>query len=183
MSPGSGHAGTNNRFIVFCSHLSEDVIRKVSLLKRNAMAAPFERAFDAQSLAEKEDNWDPSTSQLMTIHYRDGEAIYVQNQQDRVTVIFSTLFKEETDRVYAKVFLQVKSSTITTMPQLEPTWHRTLKYQSLHQHYLVGVCWCQKEAPSAKCPPGHLLPPRATTRDPPCPWPLGLWEHGLHYFW
>ncbi|KAF9357943.1 hypothetical protein BGX26_002793 [Mortierella sp. AD094] len=84
----------------------EDVIRKVSLLKRNAMAAPFERAFDAQALAEKEDTWDPSTSQLMTIPYRDGEVIYVQNQQDRVTVIFSTLFKEETDRVFAKVFLQ-----------------------------------------------------------------------------
>ncbi|KAG0365661.1 hypothetical protein BGZ54_006314, partial [Gamsiella multidivaricata] len=84
----------------------EDLIRKVSLLKRNAMAAPFERAFDAQALAEKEDTWDPSTSQLMTIHYRDGEAIYVQNQQDRVTVIFSTLFKEETDRIFAKVFLQ-----------------------------------------------------------------------------
>ncbi|KAG9071735.1 hypothetical protein KI688_005950 [Linnemannia hyalina] len=84
----------------------EDVIRRVSLLKRNAMAAPFERAFDAQSLAEQEDHWDPSSSQLMTIHYRDGEAIYVQNQQDRVTVIFSTLFKEETDRVFAKVFLQ-----------------------------------------------------------------------------
>ncbi|KAG9320972.1 hypothetical protein KVV02_000603 [Mortierella alpina] len=77
-----------------------------SLLKRNAMAAPFERAFDAQSLAEKDDTWDPSSSQLMTIHYRDGEAIYIQNQQDRVTVIFSTLFKEETDRVFAKVFLQ-----------------------------------------------------------------------------
>ena len=83
----------------------------MALLKRNAMAAPFERAFDAQSLAEKEDNWDPSSSQLMTIHYRDGEAIYIQNQQDRVTVIFSTLFKEETDRVFAKVFLQVLAVT------------------------------------------------------------------------
>ncbi|KAJ1892297.1 Arp complex subunit, partial [Kickxella alabastrina] len=33
-------------------------------------------------------------------------AIYVQAQQDRVTVIFSTLFKEEVDRVLGKVFLQ-----------------------------------------------------------------------------
>ncbi|KAF9164000.1 hypothetical protein DFQ27_004033 [Actinomortierella ambigua] len=84
----------------------EDVIRKVSLLKRNAMAAPFERAFDAQALAEKEEQWDPTTSQLMTIHYREGESIFIQNQQDRVTVIFSTLFKEETDRIFGKVFLQ-----------------------------------------------------------------------------
>ncbi|KAG0245105.1 Arp2/3 complex, 34 kd subunit p34-Arc-domain-containing protein [Mortierella sp. GBAus27b] len=84
----------------------EGVIRKVSLLKRNAMAAPFERAFDAQALAEKDGNWDPSTSQMMSIHYRDGETIFVQNQQDRVTVIFSTMFKDETDRTLAKVFLQ-----------------------------------------------------------------------------
>ncbi|KAG0054023.1 hypothetical protein BGZ83_012099 [Gryganskiella cystojenkinii] len=82
----------------------EELIKKVGLLKRNAMAAPYERAFEAQAVAEKEDNWDPSTSQLMAVHYREGEAVYIQHQQDRVTVIFSTLFKEETDRIYAKVF-------------------------------------------------------------------------------
>lgn len=86
----------------------ESVIRRVSLLKRNAMAAPFERAFDAQTIAEKEGVWDPSTSQLMEIHYRDDEAIYVKNNQDSVTVFFSTLFKDETDRILAKVFLQVR---------------------------------------------------------------------------
>ncbi|KAF9579728.1 hypothetical protein BGW38_003895, partial [Lunasporangiospora selenospora] len=101
----------------------EELIRKVSLLKRNAMAAPFERAFDSQSLAEKDDTWDPSTSELMTLHYRDGEAIYIQNQQDRVTVIFSTLFKEETDRIFAKVFLQEfvdarKESQLQHAPQV-----------------------------------------------------------------
>ncbi|KAK3824768.1 MAG: Arp2/3 complex, 34 kd subunit p34-Arc-domain-containing protein [Benniella sp.] len=84
----------------------ESVIRRVSLLKRNAMASPFERAFDATTISEKEGVWDPSTSQLMEIHYRDGEAIYVKNNQDSVTVFFSTLFKDETDRVLAKVFLQ-----------------------------------------------------------------------------
>ena len=85
------------------------MIRRVSLLKRNAMASPFERAFDATTISEKEGTWDPSTSQLMEIHYRDGEAIYIKNNQDSVTVFFSTLFKDETDRVLAKVFLQVKS--------------------------------------------------------------------------
>jgi len=43
----------------------------------------------------------------MAIHYRDGEAIYVQASHDRVTVIFSTMFREEMDRVIGKVFLQV----------------------------------------------------------------------------
>jgi len=43
----------------------------------------------------------------MTIQYRDNEAIYVQAQKDRVTVFFSTSFKDETDTVFGKVFLQV----------------------------------------------------------------------------
>lgn len=44
---------------------------------------------------------------LMQIHYRDEEAIYIRASPDRVTVIFSTVFREETDRILGKVFLQV----------------------------------------------------------------------------
>lgn len=42
----------------------------------------------------------------MAIHYRDEEAIYIKASHDRVTVIFSTIFREETDRIFGKVFLQ-----------------------------------------------------------------------------
>jgi len=42
----------------------------------------------------------------MQMHYRDEEAIYVRASADRVTVIFSTVFREETDRIFGKVFLQ-----------------------------------------------------------------------------
>jgi actin related protein 2/3 complex subunit 2 len=42
----------------------------------------------------------------MQIHYRDDEAIYIQAFADRVTVIFSTTFKDDTDSIFAKVFLQ-----------------------------------------------------------------------------
>lgn len=45
--------------------------------------------------------------ELMAIHYRDQEGIYVQASHDRVTVIFSTVFQEETDRIFGKVFLRV----------------------------------------------------------------------------
>ncbi|KAJ3197275.1 hypothetical protein HK101_004756 [Irineochytrium annulatum] len=76
----------------------EDLIKKLSLLKRNAMAAPFEAAFDAQI--------EGKNTSLMTIHYRDEEAIYISALEDRVTVIFSTVFKEETDKILGKVFLQ-----------------------------------------------------------------------------
>ena len=63
------------------------------------MAAPFETAFSIQARKEE--------STLMAIHYRLQEAIYIKALPDRVTVIFSTEFKEETDKVYGKVFLQV----------------------------------------------------------------------------
>lgn len=42
----------------------------------------------------------------MAIHYREEEAIYIKASHDRVTVIFSTVFREETDRIFGKVFLQ-----------------------------------------------------------------------------
>lgn len=81
------------------------LVKKISLLKRNALAAPFEAAFHAQIQGK--------TTPLMTVNYRStsspdaaAEAIYIQAQSDRVTVIFSTVFKEETDRIIGKVFLQ-----------------------------------------------------------------------------
>lgn len=47
-----------------------------------------------------------SKGELKVINYRDGEAIFVRASHDRVTVIFSTEFKDETDRIYGRVFLQ-----------------------------------------------------------------------------
>lgn len=43
---------------------------------------------------------------MMVIHYRPDEAIFIRALPDRVTVIFSTTFKDETDKIYGKVFLQ-----------------------------------------------------------------------------
>ena len=48
----------------------------------------------------------------MQMHYRDEEAIYVRASADRVTVIFSTVFREETDRIFGKVFLQARANFI-----------------------------------------------------------------------
>jgi actin related protein 2/3 complex subunit 2 len=85
-------------------------------MKRNAMAAPFERAFDEFAHLQSEASKFTSESapegvreggEVMAIHYRDEEAIYIKASHDRVTVIFSTVFREETDRIFGKVFLQV----------------------------------------------------------------------------
>jgi len=43
----------------------------------------------------------------MEIPYRNNESIYVFALQDHVTVIFSTEFKEDTDKIFGKVFLKV----------------------------------------------------------------------------
>lgn len=39
-------------------------------------------------------------------NFRPEEAIYIIPSSDRVTIVFSTIFKEETDRIFGKVFLQ-----------------------------------------------------------------------------
>ena len=79
------------------------------------MAAPFEQAFDEfTSLQEQAKGYTSESApqgvreggEVRAIHYRDEEAIYIKASADRVTVIFSTIFREETDRVYGKVFLQ-----------------------------------------------------------------------------
>ncbi|KAI4203201.1 MAG: hypothetical protein LQ350_002077 [Teloschistes chrysophthalmus] len=92
-----------------------DLIQRAALLKRNAMAAPFERAFDDFTQRQEEASKFNRESapegvreggEVMAIHYRDEEAIYIKASHDRVTVIFSTMFREETDRIFGKVFLQ-----------------------------------------------------------------------------
>jgi len=70
----------------------------MSLVKRHLIAAPFKRAFAA---AEKN-----QSSPMLTIAYREDEAIYIKAEPERVTVIFSIMFKDADDQVFAKIFLQ-----------------------------------------------------------------------------
>ncbi|KAK9458511.1 Arp2/3 complex, 34 kd subunit p34-Arc-domain-containing protein [Lipomyces oligophaga] len=92
----------------------EELILKIALLKRNALAAPFEQAFDefdhlsAEAAKNSLDLSVPEDSgtEVKSLHYREEESIYIRASHDRVTVIFSILFREETDSVFGKVFLQ-----------------------------------------------------------------------------
>lgn len=93
----------------------EELVRRISLLKRNVMAAPFEKAFDEFSaLAEEAAKYTSESApqgvaeggEVMAVHYREEEAIYIKASHDRVTVIFSTLFTDTVDKIFAKVFLQ-----------------------------------------------------------------------------
>jgi len=79
----------------------EDLIQKAGLLKRNCFASVFEKYFEYQEKGE-----ELGGSKRAVIHYRDDETIYVEAKPDRVTVIFSIVFKDETDVIIGKVFMQ-----------------------------------------------------------------------------
>jgi actin related protein 2/3 complex, subunit 2 len=108
----------------------QEIVNNVSLLKRNIVAAPFEQAFDKFDHMAKEaeqqglDLYAPEASkeEVMVINYRDEESIYVKPAHDRVTVIFSTVFKDETDQIFGKVFLQefvdARKRAIQNAPQV-----------------------------------------------------------------
>ena len=77
----------------------DDLIHKAALLKRNCFASVFEKYFEFQERGEE-------GHKRAVIHYRDDETLYVEAKADRVTVVFSTIFKDEDDIVIGKVFMQ-----------------------------------------------------------------------------
>lgn len=107
------------------------VIDKLALLKRNALAAPFEKAFQRYDVLAKEgveknvDLFAPEEDNRETIsviNYREDESIYIKPSNDRVTVIFTALFKDETDKIFGNVFLQefvdARKRAIQNAPQV-----------------------------------------------------------------
>ncbi|KAK7010478.1 actin-related protein 2/3 complex subunit 2 [Biomphalaria glabrata] len=77
----------------------QELVNKASLLKRNCFASVFEKYFQFQENGVDENS-------RAVIHYRDDETMYVEAKKDRVTVIFSTIFKDNDDIVIGKVFMQ-----------------------------------------------------------------------------
>ncbi len=117
--------------LMLSAEARDDLIRRVSLMKRNVMAAPFEHAFNehhvlkeeaAKFTSEEAPQGVAEGGEVKAIHYRDEEAIYLKASHDRVTVIFSTIFREETDRVFGKVllpeFVDARRGAIQNAPQV-----------------------------------------------------------------
>lgn len=77
----------------------DELILKAGLLKRNCFASVFEKYFEFQERGEE-------GHKRAVIHYRDDETLYVEAKSDRVTVVFSTIFKDEDDVIIGKVFMQ-----------------------------------------------------------------------------
>ncbi|ELU14177.1 hypothetical protein CAPTEDRAFT_149774 [Capitella teleta] len=77
----------------------KDVVKKCGLLKRNCFASVFEKYFEFQRNEQ-------GGNKRAVIQYRDDETMYVDARTDRVTVIFSTVFKDDDDVIIGKVFMQ-----------------------------------------------------------------------------
>ncbi|XP_046846131.1 actin-related protein 2/3 complex subunit 2-A-like isoform X2 [Xenia sp. Carnegie-2017] len=77
----------------------EELIKKVSMLKRNCFASVFEKYFEYQQAGNDKEEY-------AIINYRDDETMYVGAKPDRVTVIFSTVFRDDDDVIIGKVFMQ-----------------------------------------------------------------------------
>lgn len=91
---------------------SADVIaRNFSELKRNLMAAPFRKCFEALSAGKA------SSVKPMVIPFRPNERIILAPGNDRVMVFFSVHFADETDRAIARVFLQELAESQRKVPQ------------------------------------------------------------------
>ncbi|EAZ63798.2 Arp complex subunit [Scheffersomyces stipitis CBS 6054] len=111
----------------------QKVIDELSFLKRHAMAAPFEKAFarydelaktyaNANTYSE-EIQAELQNEKVLVIKYRGSdESIYIKPSFDRVTVIFSTVFQDETDKIFGRVFLQefvdARKRSVQTAPQV-----------------------------------------------------------------
>ncbi|KAL3108516.1 hypothetical protein niasHT_015438 [Heterodera trifolii] len=75
------------------------LVEQASYLKRNCFASVFEKYFQFQESGQEGEK-------RAVIHYREDETLFIEAKSDRVTVIFSTLFKDPDDVVIGKVFLQ-----------------------------------------------------------------------------
>jgi len=77
----------------------EEIVKKCGRLKRNCFAAVFEKYFEFQERGDE-------GQEQAVIHYRDDETMYVEAKSDRVTVIFSTIFKDASDIILSEVFMR-----------------------------------------------------------------------------
>ncbi|XP_052807793.1 actin-related protein 2/3 complex subunit 2-B-like [Mya arenaria] len=86
----------------------EELVKKTSLLKRNCFASVFEKYFKIQEDIQKakKNNTPPPAAERAVVQYRPDETMYVEAMGDRVTVIFSTIFKDDDDIIIGKVFMQ-----------------------------------------------------------------------------
>ncbi|QLL31108.1 hypothetical protein HG536_0A09250 [Torulaspora globosa] len=129
-----------------------EAVAQLSLLKTLILSYPFQLAFDefvelsnASAAAGGESGGSLESSTLHTIRYRDDENLFIKSASDRITVIFETIFQDETDKVFGKVFLQEfvdarkRNRTIQSAPQVLFSHEPPLEIQQRSQPVAATV--------------------------------------------
>ncbi|XP_042544268.1 actin-related protein 2/3 complex subunit 2-like [Dipodomys spectabilis] len=98
-NPESGYNGSLLYDLENLPASKDSIVPQAGMLKRNCFASVFEKYFQFQEEGKEGEN-------RAVIHYRDDETMYVESKKDRVTVVFSTVFKDDDDVVIGKVFMQ-----------------------------------------------------------------------------
>ncbi|KAN0011638.1 hypothetical protein ACTFIU_011216 [Dictyostelium citrinum] len=92
----------------------EELAKKVSLLKRHLVAAPFLMVFEGIEAKKP-------LPEIIAINYRTDETFYLKPQGDNVIVIFDIAFKDADDIILSKIFLQSfvdVRKTISNVPSI-----------------------------------------------------------------
>lgn len=124
--------------------LNQEGIVQLSLLKTIAMSYPFHLAFEeftqlSAIAVPEEGDGSINSKNLYTIKYRDEENIFIKPSNDRVTVIFETVFQDETDKILGKVFLQEfvdarkRNRSIQSAPQVLFSHEPPLELQNVYK--------------------------------------------------
>lgn len=95
-------SGYNVSLLIDLEKLPDDwptLVKKIGLLKRNCFASVFQKYFEYQEGGQE-------GHKQAVIPYRDDETLYVDAKPDRVTCVFSTIFRDPDDVVIGKVFMQ-----------------------------------------------------------------------------
>jgi actin related protein 2/3 complex subunit 2 len=106
----------------------DTLAERVSLLKRHLLAAPFKKAFAGA------ESGNPG-KEVVPLFYREGEAIFIKPEGDRVIVVFMIQFKDPGDQVLAKNFLQA----FVARPNFAPAVSFTQKEPPAEVAGLPGV--------------------------------------------
>jgi len=109
-TPESGYDVTLKFDIDNITSDKEKFPEAISLLKRHLLGAPFKKVFQAVEKGQ--------THPMIVVDYREGEAIYIKGDQERVTIVYSINFKDQDDQVLAKTFLQEFSKTTSGAPSV-----------------------------------------------------------------
>ncbi|CCF57457.1 hypothetical protein KAFR_0C04660 [Kazachstania africana CBS 2517] len=112
--PSNFENGYNYTLALDLKQLDQESVVQASLLKTMIMSFPFNLSFEEFNklssqpapTTEYELNNINNNAPVFKIEYRDDENIFIKPSFDRITVIFETIFQDETDKILGKVFLQ-----------------------------------------------------------------------------